>query len=306
MPKSLLWALVLIISGGAIGVIVVRSTVPAEMQTESSAIARGAVASSQASAAAASEAGFLGVVIASERIDICALNAGRLTAVHVRLGDRVKLGQRLVETYAGTLRAELEIVTATKLAAQADITRAQLTYEQAHARYQRRAELAEGLTSISKEEIETARFESELAVPRLAAAKATFLERSARERQILQELRDSILSAPFDGAIAARFADPGTQVVAGTPILRLIREEGTWVRFAVPQERQAEVKLGDAVDVSVDGDRVALNATVERLAPEVDPATSLLIAEARVTLAMGDRAKMLGRVVRVTPQDRNH
>jgi RND family efflux transporter MFP subunit len=245
---------------------------------------------------------FIGVIVASESIEISSRNDGRIESVHVRLGDRVKAGQVLASLDARALRAELAMAKAAAGAAQADVQRAALEQKESQSRYERRAHLAKGIPAISQEEVESSRYQAELAGPRLAVAEATAVERSARVRKLEQELADAALVSPFAGIVAARYVDPGAQVARGVAVLRVIRAEGTWVRFAAPDAFRSRVIADTLVDLKIDGSDIELTGAIETVAPEIDPSSRLIIAEARLDVDPSDREKVLGRVARVKPR----
>jgi multidrug efflux pump subunit AcrA (membrane-fusion protein) len=107
------------------------------------------------------------------------------------------------------------------------------------------------------------------------------------------------LRAPFAGAISRRYVDAGATLELGRPVVQLI-SDARLVRFAVPEERSAALRLGGAVQVEFVDEGLKVRGAVTAIAPEIDAGTRLLFAEAR--LEPGDgflQALRVGAVGRV-------
>lgn len=243
----------------------------------------------------------LGVVLARESVDVAAQLDGRLTSVRVRLGDRVRKGQLLATLDARALRSERAVALAALQAAHVDEERAAIELEQSRARLDRMRPLAEeGTPAISGDELERASYQEKLAASRLRAARAQAAERRAQAHSASTRHAEAEIRAPFDGVVAARYVDPGARIASGTPIVRVLGEGELRVRFAVPAERQAELAIGGAVRVRVPELAAELPGALEKLAPEVDAASRMIIAEARIDVPEPLRGQVLaGRSARV-------
>ncbi len=68
----------------------------------------------------------------------------------------------------------------------------------------------------------------------------------------MAQMRGTILTAPFSGTIAERYADGGTVVAAGSRVVRLISGDPPWVRFAVPPAEIGRLNVGDIVRTEVE------------------------------------------------------
>ena len=85
--------------------------------------------------------------------------------------------------------------------------------------------------------METARANALGAAQDLLRAKA---DRAA----LLQQRANVRLTAPSDGVVSARDAEPGSTVVAGQPVLRLMDPASLWVKLRVDQGRSAGLRQG--------------------------------------------------------------
>lgn len=253
--------------------------------------------------------GFLGVLVAREAVDVSGRSEGRVAAVRVRLGDRVVKNEVLASLDVHALQDELAINQATRRAARAEVERS--TLEQAEAREKharRRRALSAPVEAVSEEELANARYQEQFAAQRLEAARARAAEQEARVALLEREIEEAQIRAPFAGVVTACYVSPGATVARGGAVVRLISADDLWVRFAVPEEESAAaaIRAGLTVTVTVEDVEAALSGQVEKVAPEVDPASRMIVAEARVVLPAGtSRQALSGRVarVRVAAQD---
>lgn len=97
-----------------------------------------------------------------------------------------------------------------------------------------------------------------------------------------QQLVDSVLVAPFAGAVRERHASAGQYVGAGQPVVTLVRTHPLRLRLAVPERAAARVRVGQAVRVAVEGDPRAYGGRVARVSPAIDESDRTLKVEAEV------------------------
>ena len=78
----------------------------------------------------------------------------------------------------------------------------------------------------------------------LAAARQD-QQRLAAERSGIHQQRANVrLRAPIDGVVVARDAEPGSTVVAGQAVLRLIEPSSLWVKVRLDQARSSGLAVG--------------------------------------------------------------
>jgi multidrug efflux pump subunit AcrA (membrane-fusion protein) len=126
-------------------------------------------------------------------------------------------------------------------------------------------------------------------VPPLARARASrerarslVAEARSRAETARARLADASLRAPFSGTVALRFKDAGSTVGPGTPIVRLVGEEGLRLRFAVPPARMGELAPGKPVEARIDTIEKPLAAMVRQVSPALDPASGMIVVEAEL------------------------
>jgi RND family efflux transporter MFP subunit len=228
-------------------------------------------------AAEPEEEGWIGVVLARESVEVAGAFAGRLETIEVRVGDKVRRGDRIATISTDSQRQELAMAEALLQAAQAEVTKAQAESVAADERLARRLQSPE---LFSKEEIANAQLLKSTAATDLKTAQARVQEQKAHILQTRAILSQAEVRAPFDGIIALRYADLGTVVGADTPIVKLISRDSLLVRFAVPPAEAARLRIGQAVAVRIEELGLAERGTIERISPEIDGASQMIVAEA--------------------------
>jgi RND family efflux transporter MFP subunit len=225
---------------------------------------------------------FLGVVLATESVEVAARFAGRVKAVHVRMGDRVAAGDRLATLDTVALRQELAMAEAAADAQAAEAGRQRLAVSEAGQQLARSRALAgQEVAVISAEDLAAAEFREREADLGAAAAQARLAERRAHIARLRRQIAEGEIRAPFAGVVAARHVDTGATVAEGSPVMRLISADVPRVRFAVPHQGVAALKVGADVAVAVDGLATPRKARVEKIAPELDAAAMAVLVEAR-------------------------
>lgn len=176
----------------------------------------------------------IGTVEARYTYKIGPTSAGRVQRLDVHVGDHVKTGQILGEMDPVDLderiRAQEIVIKRTK--AQLDEALERRAY--AHTQAQRYEQLL-AVRSTSEEIVATKKHELQLAEAGLNVAREE-LSRVRADREALVAQRNNLyLTAPVDGLIVARNADPGTTVVAGQAVVELIDPKILWVNVRFDQ-----------------------------------------------------------------------
>lgn len=83
------------------------------------------------------------------------------------------------------------------------------------------------------------------------AIQSAYRSAEAEYDRASQNLRDSIITAPFDGTIIARLANAGETVLPGRPVLRLANLRTVSVELGVPDRVVARIQPGDRLRVSI-------------------------------------------------------
>jgi HlyD family secretion protein len=105
---------------------------------------------------------------------------------------------------------------------------------------------------------------SEIASANAAAQQARFQLTEAEDNR-----HDLTVTAPFDGTVMTRAAEPGEVVQAGTAIVTLLDLSKVYLRGFVPEGQIGKVKIGQAARVYLDSapDK-SIDAAVQRIDPQ--------------------------------------
>ena len=196
---------------------------------------------------------FVGTVRARQRTALSFESAGRVTAISVDVGDRVRAGQLLAQL--DDMPARLRLAKA-----QADRRAAAAT-------------LAERGTSLRQQEmlardgiIAPAALQASQAAYQLAASQHDAADAAlAAARRDLAQTR---ITAPFDGEIAARQIQPFVDVAAGQSILQMESGRAIEVVAMLPTAVAAALSPG-ATAYASDGD-AKLTLTLDRISARSD------------------------------------
>ena len=248
----------------------------------------------------ASRQGWVGVVVARQTVDVTADSQGRLQAMHVSIGDRLRRGDPIATLDMSLAAQDLEMARSNQRAADADERRAADEFAEAKARNDRRQS---NPAFFSKEDLAEAALRAKTAASALEVARSRTAEQRARVRQLETSLSRNQIRAPFDGQVAERFADQGAIVGPGTPLVRLISAGDLLVRAAVPPEEARKLAVGTPVVSTVRTLGLKIPGAILRIAPEVDAASQMVLIEVHLAPTPEMAARLqTGLVVDVTPR----
>jgi HlyD family secretion protein len=212
---------------------------------------------------------FTGAIAARYDIPITAEgDGGRITAVYVEAGDKVKRGQVLARVDQSVLRPQVNRLVASLEEARAQAALSAAEFE--------RAQGVSAAGALSKEEIERRRAASVTDEARVKVAAAQLAEAEAR-------LGRSEVRAPEDGLVLTRTAEVGQNATpGGDPLFRLARGGEVEMRGQIAEQDLATLATGQAADVYVTGLSKPFAGTVRLLGSVIDPTNRL--GEIRISL----------------------
>jgi len=216
---------------------------------------------------------FPGVSEASVESILAAKVPGFVREILVEAGDRVRRNDLLVVLDDADVQARIRAMEAARQAAvrQNEAVLARAAYAEANLRRYSKLFEAEAATP---DELELVRAEYQALQGQLAAGEAEVVRLQAQLDEARHQLIYVRLSAPADGWITERFADPGTLVNSGQPLLRLV-DVPAGLRFTarVDEFFMPSVQPGMAAFVEIPALGFVLPTAVTRVVMEVDPAT---------------------------------
>jgi RND family efflux transporter MFP subunit len=183
--------------------------------------------------------------------------AGELVAVAVREGESVKQGQMLA-------KIDLTEVEARVALRQADVeaARAQLVWAEKN-RSQQKALLDKAF--ISQNAFDNIQSNYDVAAAKLRAAEAELVV-------VRKALGDAVLVAPFSGIVSQRHAQPGERVALDVKVVSIVDLSRLQLEAAVPPSAIGRVKIGQALNFSVEGFGAREFAgRIERINPSATP-----------------------------------
>lgn len=183
--------------------------------------------------------------------------AGRIKLVHVHVGDIVRAGQVLGEMDPVDLEERIDAQGAARKRAEANVLAAEAQIQDATARTtfaekqaMRYEQLLE-VRAVSAEAAEMKRQDRRIAQAGLTAMRANLdaaRQELARARAdhagLIQQRVNLRLTAPADGLVTARNADPGTTVVAGQSVVEVIDTANIWINVRFDQLRARGLRAG--------------------------------------------------------------
>ena len=200
---------------------------------------------------------------------------GRVLAVHVAQGDRVRRGDRLVTLQSVEASATLSDVA--KAEAQLSSQRAQASYASSA---RARAERLLALSAIPRQEYERAVADDGLAQAMLQQAESE-LRRAREAAQAMGVDADApgsiVIRSSLDGVVLIRSAMPGTVVDAGAPLMVVTDPATLWVTASAPEGLTGVLRRGARVRFTVPAFPAdTFPGRLEAVGPGLDPATRTL------------------------------
>ena len=214
---------------------------------------------------------------AYEEVELHAKVSGYVSQMKVDFGDQVKAGQLMATLEVPELLDDLHNAMAAVQRAEADHTDAQLISTRLVAVNQQQPNL------VAQQDLDTAGAKERVAAAALVAAKA-----EVEKYQTMVSYTQ--ITAPFDGVVTWRYADPGTLIQAGTtsdtqskPVVRVSDNYRLRLDFPVSVEYVKDIHLGDEVAVRVESlAGKSFTGTISRFTQQVADNTRTMITEMEV------------------------
>jgi RND family efflux transporter MFP subunit len=254
-----------------------------------------------------------GTLAAEDQVALSFKVSGRLSEIAVDLGSRVRKGQTIAQLDPTDFRLRVRQAEAALQQARArlglspDGTHDRVDPEHTPLVRQAHAMLDEARRSrnrmvqlwerqlIALAELDAATATLQVAEGRYQDAieevrnrQAVLAERRSELAIARQQLLDSELKAPLDGAVRQRHVSAGEYLEAGSPIVTVVRIHPLRLRLAVPERVAADVRVGQQVNVKVEGDRAVYQGRVVRLSPAISEEDRTLLVEAEVPNEHGE------------------
>jgi len=97
-----------------------------------------------------------------------------------------------------------------------------------------------------------------------------------------QQLIATSVYAPLDGIVQEKRTSVGEYLAAGTPVVNIVKMDPLRLRAEVPERNAHNVKSGQNVRVTVEGDDNVYQGQIKRLSPVLSEQNRILVVEADV------------------------
>lgn len=248
-----------------------------------------------------------GTLAADEEATVSFKVAGRLSHLLVDLGSRVRKGQEIarLETVDFRVRVDQSVAALQQarvrlgLPPEGDddridientalVRQARAVLDEARANLDRTAQLVkEGVQPRAElDRVESAfkvaesRYQD--AVEEVRNRQALLLQRRSELQIARQQLAETTLYAPFEGAVRERRATVGEYLTAGVPVAVIVRLHPLRLRVEIPERDAQDVSRGQSVSVTVEGDPDVYTGRIVRLSPAFQEQSRTLVVEAEV------------------------
>jgi RND family efflux transporter MFP subunit len=248
-----------------------------------------------------------GTLAADDQIVLGLKVPGRLSEITVDLGSRVRRGQlvarldptdfrlRVDQARAALQQARVRLglppdgaddgvapeQTAIVRQARAVLDEAKLTRER-FARLFNQELIARAQLDAAEAGYQVAEGRYQDALEEVRNRQAILVQRRTELELARQALADTELQAPVDGMIRERRAAVGEFLAAGAAVATLVKTHPLRLQLAVPERASVDVRVGQQVRVSVDGDPGVHGGRVVRLSPSIQEQNRTLTVEAEV------------------------
>lgn len=218
---------------------------------------------------------YLAVVTSQRSQVVTAVSRGTVDALLVNIGDRVEVGQELVQLDMQELRSELEVALAAQSSAMAARSKAAIEVDEAA----RQVALSKRLYRDqvrSRESVNQASFGLKRSRANLREFGGVAKQRSTQIAELRKRLSQSGMTATMAGVVSSVEVQTGSTVQRGQRLLRIIAPDDLAVRFAIPTSELGSVSIGDEVTMTHQGLQIPLS--VVSVSPDIDPGLQLAFA----------------------------
>ena len=201
---------------------------------------------------------FDATIEAIRRATISSETSGRISEINFDVDDYVEKGSVLVRITAAATRARLSGLEANVSEAEAQYNVALSEFNRIEGVYKRQL--------VSKSAFDKAEAELKAATQRLSAAKA-------KVKEVLEQLKYTVVKAPYSGVVAERHVELGEMAKVGQPLLTGFSLNELRAVTHVPQSSLAQIRSATEAQIFIGPDQKPLRSSLITVYPEADPIT---------------------------------
>ncbi|MDD8031773.1 MAG: efflux RND transporter periplasmic adaptor subunit [Acidobacteriota bacterium] len=189
-----------------------------------------------------------GEIKPKKNINISALIAGRIVKIGVKEGQEVKVGDFLLQIDPTYYEAQVDRIKASISQYQAELIKAEAQYRRDKNYYERQEKLYES-DLISKDQLEAARAQYEVASATIQSLRYQIQQAEANLKSNLEDLKKTTYVSPIEGLVTSLRVEEGEVAIVGT-----MNNPGT-VLLSIADlsvmEAEVEVDETDVVNVRI-------------------------------------------------------
>lgn len=248
-----------------------------------------------------------GNLAAYDHLTVSTKIPGRLQTISVDFGSVVRKGQviaqleqpeyklRVQQAEAGLAQARARLGLSPdgaddRVSAEetGTVRQAKAVLDDAKSRRDRAAKLVEQGV-VSRAELDTAESEYKVALSKyqdgleeIRNRQGLLAQRRTELSMAKQQLADTQVYSPLDGVVQEKKASAGEYLAAGAPLVDVVRIDPLRLRVDVPERESHNIKMGQSVRVTVEGDPDSYLGFIKRLSPTISEQSRVLSVEADV------------------------
>lgn len=239
----------------------------------------------------------VGSLRAEETVDVTPRINGRVTGMHVDLGDRVQAGTLLARLEDDELRQQEQQSEASLEVTRAVVRQRELELQNLQAVLDRTQGLADqGL--VSAEDLEQTQTRYDVGQSQVNVARAQLLQSESGLREVRIRIGQTRIVSPIAGLVGRRYVDAGARVNSNTPVVTIIKLDTVELIANVAERDIVKLQVGAIGRVYVDAlPGVEFPGEVARISPLLDAQTRTAQAEIVIPNHEGVlKAEMFARV----------
>lgn len=204
-----------------------------------------------------------GIIAADQRSEVTADTQGKVVAVLIERGQRVKAGDPVVRLDVRTAslsareaQANLEAARAQKALAEEECKRVQVLLDKG---------------AITRSEYDRQITQCTATLQQVSAAQA-------RADMITKSISDGLVRAPFDGVVTEKMVAPGEWVAPGRTLFTLVDDDPLRIELSVPEAAVRAIRKDQKVTLSaVARPGNSYTATITRIGGEIGRTRALVV-----------------------------
>lgn len=198
---------------------------------------------------------------------------GRLSAVHVKLGDSVRQGQAIAQVEDREIREQVRQAEAAYKVGDATIRQREADLKLAQTNLERNRNLLERQL-LPRQTYDDTEARHQAAIAQLDLARAQHEQSTARLEELRINLANTTIHSPVDGFVGKRYLDPGAAVSPNAPVASIVDIRTVRMVANVVERDVKRVSIGMPAQIEVDafpGEK--FTGRIARIAPVFDPQT---------------------------------